>query len=161
MELQVVSKYLLKKQKHTQTPKGLTSPILKLHLLAVCSSKGICSIAPSKNPDSKVQQFSTRTIWAPEKCLETNVWKCLSGYHSGSVEFLALGTWGAACQMPCNAWPHKEPLRNNGLQPITSRIWDGEFPATPDSGAVEGKGIRTDWYPSQVQSHSLAKIIIN
>ena len=75
MELKAVSKYLLKKQKHTsRTPEGWPVQFPSSAYFQ-CSSQGICSIAPSKNPDSKIQQFLTRTIRAPEKCLETNVWK--------------------------------------------------------------------------------------
>lgn len=61
-----VSKYLLKNQEHTsQTSKGLMSPVFKLHLLSVCSPKGICSVAPPKNPGSKAPSFSTRRVLNP------------------------------------------------------------------------------------------------
>lgn len=100
MELQVVSKYLLKKQKHTQTPKGLTSPILKLHLLSVCSSKGNLLNSSFQESWQWSPAVFNQDNMSPEKCLETNVWKCLSGYHDGSVEFLALVTWEQDARCP-------------------------------------------------------------
>lgn len=111
--LKAVSKYLLKNQEHTsRTSKGLISPVFNLYLLSVCSPKGIPKNLLPRILTVKPNSFQPEQT--PEKCLEINVWKCLFfffGYHINSVVLLAFITWGAGCQMSCNASPHKEEPR--------------------------------------------------
>lgn len=108
MGLKAVLKRLLKKQEHTsQIPKGLTSPILKLYLLFNLFSQRNLFNSSSKNSGSKSQQFSTRAILTPQEVFG-NKKGASFGYHTHIVVLLAFITWGAGCQMSCNALPHKE-----------------------------------------------------
>lgn len=144
MGLKAVSKCLFKKQEHTnQTPKELTSPILKLHLLSVCSPKGIRSTAPfqeswhwssivsNQGKMNPCEVFGNKCMIVPLLVITVTLWrywhllpeeqdaKC-PAMHLHTKKSLAEREWTLAhyksnlrWRISCNTWPWSSEGKGN------------------------------------------------